>query len=106
MQLTKAELMTKRLVQGLLYSLSVDGSVKMWDACSLELVECLDRAHEGGKIHCGTIGPDGNLYTGGGDKVQSNSRHPKRAVQALVMRLIGLMHTIDWQSCSLWWLEG
>ena len=49
----------------------MDGSVKMWDATSLELVMCAREAHEGGKVHCAAVGPDGNLYTGGDDKVRS-----------------------------------
>lgn len=56
-------------LQGFLYSVSLDGSVKMWDATSLELVQTCDHAHEGGKVHTATIGADGFLYTGGEDKV-------------------------------------
>ena len=56
-------------VQGFLYSVSMDGSVKMWDATTLELVQSANNAHDGGKVHCAAVGPDGYLYTGGGDKV-------------------------------------
>ena len=54
-----------------LYSLSYDGCVKMWDATNLELVMEVRAAHEGQRIQCGAIGPDGFLYTGGDDKVLS-----------------------------------
>lgn len=56
-------------MQGFVYSASLDGSVKMWDSRNLELVESVYNAHDGGKVHCLTAGPDGNLYTGGEDKV-------------------------------------
>ncbi len=55
---------------GFLYSVSYDGSVKMWDADSMELVMEAANAHEGGRVNCAAIGPDGNLYTGGDDKVR------------------------------------
>ncbi len=55
---------------GFLYSASYDGSVKMWDADTMELVQAIPRAHEGGRVNCATIGADGNLYTGGDDKVR------------------------------------
>lgn len=54
---------------GLLYSASYDGAIKMWDADTMELVQDVRRAHEGGRINCAAIGADGNLYTGGDDKV-------------------------------------
>jgi pleiotropic regulator 1 len=54
---------------GFLYSVSLDGSVKMWDAATLELIQCCQGAHDGGKVHCGAVGPDGRLYTGGEDKL-------------------------------------
>ncbi|CAL5222253.1 g4589 [Coccomyxa viridis] len=54
---------------GFLYSASYDGAVKMWDADTMELVQDVKRAHEGGRINCATIGADGNLYTGGDDKL-------------------------------------
>ena len=56
--------------QGFLYSVSCDSSVKMWDASTLELVMCENDAHQGGKVHSAALGPDGNLYTGGDDKVR------------------------------------
>ena len=56
---------------GFLYSVSYDGSVKMWDADSMELVMEAANAHEGGRVNCAAIGPDGNLYTGGDDKVRT-----------------------------------
>lgn len=57
-------------LQGFVYSVSYDGSVKMWDASTLELVMCIEKAHDGGKVHCAAVGPDRNLYTGGEDKVR------------------------------------
>ena len=60
---------------GFLYSASYDGSVKMWDADTMELVQAIPRAHEGARVNCAAIGADGNLYTGGDDKVcRSRSR--------------------------------
>lgn len=49
--------------------MSLDGTIKMWDAATLELIQCSAGAHDGGKVHCAAIGPDGRLYTGGEDKV-------------------------------------
>ncbi len=60
---------------GFLYSASYDGSVKMWDADTMELVQDVKKAHEGGRINCAAIGADGNLYTGGDDKVCSLACH-------------------------------
>lgn len=54
---------------GFLYSTSYDGSVKMWDADTMELVQDVQKAHEGGRVNCAAVGADGNLYTGGDDKV-------------------------------------
>ena len=54
---------------GFLYSVSYDGSVKMWDADSMELVMEEKAAHDGSRVNCAAIGADGNLYTGGDDKV-------------------------------------
>lgn len=59
---------------GFLYSVSYDGSVKMWDADSMELVMEARGAHEGGRVNCAAVGPDGNLYTGGDDKVCDAAR--------------------------------
>lgn len=53
-----------------LYSVSYDGTVKMWDATNLELVMEVKKAHKGQRIQCASIGPDGFLYTGGDDKVR------------------------------------
>ena len=46
-----------------------DGALKMWDN-KLQLVSAVKSAHEGARVHCLAIGPDGNLYTGGDDKVR------------------------------------
>ncbi len=40
----------------------------MWDGTNLELVMEIKKAHDGQRIQCGAIGPDGFLYTGGDDK--------------------------------------
>ena len=48
--------------------MSYDGALKMWDN-KLQLVSAVKCAHEGARVHCLAIGPDGNLYTGGDDKV-------------------------------------
>jgi pleiotropic regulator 1 len=60
---------------GFLYSVSYDGSVKMWDADSMELVMEAKGAHEGSRVNCAAIGADGNLYTGGDDKVCPDTNH-------------------------------
>lgn len=57
---------------GFLYSASHDGSIKMWDATTMELVMAHSNAHAGTKIHCLAVGADGFLYTGGEDKVCSS----------------------------------
>ena len=46
-----------------------DGALRMWDD-KLQLVSAVKCAHEGARVHCLTVGPDGNLYTGGDDKVR------------------------------------
>lgn len=55
---------------GFLYSVSHDGTLKMWDAASLELVMEERAAHDGGRLHCAAAAADGHLYTGGDDKVR------------------------------------
>ncbi|KAK9835374.1 hypothetical protein WJX81_005503 [Elliptochloris bilobata] len=54
---------------GFLYSVSHDGTLKMWDAASLELVMEERAAHDGGRLHCAAAAADGHLYTGGDDKL-------------------------------------
>lgn len=51
-------------------AVSYDGSIKAWDAESLEIVMDRPAAHAGMRIHCATLGPDGLLYTGGDDQVR------------------------------------
>lgn len=64
-----------------LYSLGYDGSIKMWDANKLELVMEVQKAHDGQRIQCAAVAPDGCLYTGGDDKVGThNSRNFKGEV--------------------------
>ena len=48
-------------------------------------------AHEGGKVHCATVGPDGNLYTGGDDKVRGWCQG------VLVWLLVSLLWCVSWQ---------
>ena len=54
-------------------AVSYDGSLKAWDAASLELVMCAPGAHDGQRVHCLTVGPDKVLYTGGSDQVRHGS---------------------------------
>lgn len=61
---------------GFLYSVSWDGSLKMWDATTMELVMAVNNAHEGTRIHCVAVGADGSLYTGGEDKVGWRAASP------------------------------
>ena len=53
----------------MLLAVSYDGALKMWDN-KLQLVSAVKCAHGGARVHCLAIGPDGNLYTGGDDKVR------------------------------------
>ena len=55
-----------------LYSVSYDGCIKMWDGTNLELVMEVKKAHDGQRIQCGAIAPDGFLYTGGDDKASAS----------------------------------
>ena len=50
-----------------------DGCIKMWDANKLELVMEVKKAHEGQRIQCAAVAPDGCLYTGGDDKVSAHN---------------------------------
>lgn len=56
-----------------LYSMGYDGCIKMWDANKLELVMEVKKAHEGQRIQCAAVAPDGCLYTGGDDKVSAHN---------------------------------
>lgn len=53
----------------MLFSASYDGSVKMWDAATMELIEHVDKAHDGQRVTCLAVGPNGLVYTGGDDKL-------------------------------------
>lgn len=50
-----------------LYSVSRDGTLKMWDSSTLELLAEVPSAHNGAHVTCICIGPDDFLYTGGAD---------------------------------------
>ena len=65
-----------------LYSVSYDGTVKMWDATNLELVMEIKKAHDGQRVQCGAVGPDGFLYTGGDDKVSTWQQHARQTISA------------------------
>ena len=54
--------------------MSYDGSLKAWDADSLDIVADRSGAHSGERVHCLAVGPDGLLYTGGDDKVGGAGR--------------------------------
>ncbi len=41
----------------------------MWDAATMELVFEADKAHDGERVTCMAMGPNGVLYTGGDDKL-------------------------------------
>jgi len=55
------------LGENLLFSCSYDGSIKAWDAATLEIVAVVQAAHAGERVHCLTLGPRKMLYSGGGD---------------------------------------
>ena len=62
-----------------------DGVLKMWDD-KLQLVSAVKRAHDGARVHCLVVGPDGNLYTGGDDKVRSSGfRSTRQALNLLAV---------------------
>ena len=50
-------------------AVSYDGSLKAWDAHTLDIVADRSGVHSGERVHCLAVGPDGLLYTGGDDKV-------------------------------------
>ncbi|KAG7674834.1 hypothetical protein KSW81_002345 [Nannochloris sp. 'desiccata'] len=52
---------------GILFSASYDGSIKSWDADSLEIVAASGAAHGGERVNCLALGPGRLLYSGGGD---------------------------------------
>eukprot|EP01025_Chloroclados_australasicus_P012271 TRINITY_DN1563_c0_g1_i1.p1 TRINITY_DN1563_c0_g1~~TRINITY_DN1563_c0_g1_i1.p1 ORF type:complete len:369 (-),score=40.24 TRINITY_DN1563_c0_g1_i1:435-1541(-) len=55
------------LHKGLLYTIGFDGVLRAWCPESLECILDVKYAHDGKRIYCITIGPDGILYTGGDD---------------------------------------
>ncbi|CAD7702188.1 unnamed protein product [Ostreobium quekettii] len=57
------------LHKDMLYTVGFDGHLKVWDASSMDLLVDISGAHEGKRIRCVTMGPDGTLYTGGDDKM-------------------------------------
>ena len=86
---------------GFLYSVSYDGSIKMWDAESMELVMEERNAHDGGRINCAAVGPDGNLYTGGDDKVPPRSFSCAWCLRLLMSSLLPLLVPVG-AAISLW----
>ena len=75
------------------------GAPQMWDADTMELVMEAPAAHGGARVNCAAVGPDGNLYTGGDDKV------PPRADP----RLFGLLarpvpRGTVWRSAARGWV--
>lgn len=56
-----------------LYTVSRDGSLKMWDASDLTLRREVKDAHNGAHVTCVCIGPDNFLYTGGADNVRPHT---------------------------------
>lgn len=52
---------------GILFSASLDGALKAWDAGGLALVHEQPAAHGGERLHAAALGADGTLYTGGDD---------------------------------------
>lgn len=55
------------LDRGILFSSSYDGSIKSWDADSLEIVSVATSGHTGERVNCLALGPGKLLYSGGGD---------------------------------------
>ncbi|KAG2489448.1 hypothetical protein HYH03_012084 [Edaphochlamys debaryana] len=54
--------------EGRVFTASYDGSVKCWSARTLALLAEARGAHQGDKVHCLAVGPNGVLFTGGDDK--------------------------------------
>ncbi|KAF5836356.1 WD40-repeat-containing domain protein [Dunaliella salina] len=52
-----------------LYSVSLDGCIRVWRTQDLVCVAQVKAAHDGKKIHAVAFGPDDILYTGGDDKL-------------------------------------
>eukprot|EP01024_Parvocaulis_polyphysoides_P040815 TRINITY_DN37255_c0_g2_i1.p1 TRINITY_DN37255_c0_g2~~TRINITY_DN37255_c0_g2_i1.p1 ORF type:complete len:367 (-),score=29.34 TRINITY_DN37255_c0_g2_i1:216-1316(-) len=57
------------LFKGLLYTIGFDGVLRAWCPESLKCILDVKCAHDGKRIYCITIGPEGYLYTGGDDQL-------------------------------------
>lgn len=55
--------------QNILFSVSYDGDIKGWDGDTMDLVLQAKAGHDGKRIHCLALGPNGTLYTGGEDQL-------------------------------------
>jgi hypothetical protein len=86
------------------------------DAATLELAGEVAAAHDGQRIHCLAVGPDGVLYTGGDDKVrgavrvhlskgQTDMGQDTMATGGARWLLHGCTHTRGMRSC-VWPPEG
>ena len=84
-----------------LYSLGYDGSVKMWDANKLELVMEVKKAHEGQRIQCAAVAPDGCLYTGGDDKVGCCTQHLHQNTSSEHLHLVDCVRSQNFASRSI-----
>lgn len=49
---------------GVLYSAGNDGNLKSWEGKTLESIAIFNKAHDGRKINCLAVGPEGVVYSG------------------------------------------
>lgn len=54
--------------EGVLFSAETDGSIRSWSDDDLDPIGTFNDAHEGARVNCLAIGPDGVLYSGGEDQ--------------------------------------
>ena len=72
----------------------------MWDDTKLELIMEVKNAHEGQRIQCGAVGPDGFLYTGGDDKVSVLSAFMQYVMQSVHVGMV----SVSCDSCTMFGL--
>lgn len=53
---------------GVLFSAGTDGSIRSWSEADLDPIGTFNDAHDGARVNCLAIGPDGVLYSGGEDQ--------------------------------------